>query len=60
MYFLEKIASKFLIWRLKVDYGDLCNTLEDWEDGEILHNGGCWACKMSFVRKCLEEHIEIK
>jgi hypothetical protein len=57
--FLEKFACRFLIWRFKVGYGDQCNTMDDWKDGEILERGGCAACKAGFTMRFLEEHIEL-
>ena len=59
MDYLEKLACRFLIWRLKIGYGANCKTrdLDDFkEDGGDYPR--CASCQARETIEFLEEHIK--
>lgn len=58
MSYLEKLACRFLIYRFRVFQREGCITPEDWQDGEVLHDGGCFQCRANMARKFLKTYLE--
>ena len=65
--FLEKLACRFLIWRLKIGYGANCKTsdLDDFPEmlrpkpsDYITHSGRCGSCQAKEAIHFLEEHLK--
>lgn len=71
MYFLERMASKFLVWRLKKGYGANCRTsdLDDFKrmytrrgtklSEAVTHSGRCASCQAKETILFLENHIDL-
>lgn len=59
MDFLDKIACRFLIWRLRVFKQEYCLTQDDWKDGMVYADGGCFQCKANLAAAFLESYVEL-
>ena len=65
---LEKLAARFLIWRLKISYGANCKTsdLDDFPEmlqpkpsDYVMHSGRCGSCQAKEAIHFLEGHIDL-
>lgn len=59
MNLLDYLAIKYLLYRLREFKREGCITEQDWQDGMVYADHGCFQCKANLTSKFLEEYISL-